>query len=91
MYYYNREGTAKCVLYREAFYCVFHSEVLLYCVPQEKSAMYWPETPNNTVTAGDSLTVTLSSSTPYAEYHIRNFLLKHVCERTEYEPPLNQS
>ena len=47
-------------------------------VPQEKSAKYWPENPNNTVTAGDCLTVTLSSSTPYAEYHIRNFLLKHV-------------
>ena len=45
---------------------------------QEKSAKYWPETPNGTITLSSGMNITLSSSTPYAEYHIRKFLIKHV-------------
>ena len=48
------------------------------CVPQEKSAQYWPESLSETITPGDRLSVTLSSSTPYAEYHVRKLLVKHV-------------
>ena len=49
-------------------------------VPQEKSAQYWPESLSETITPGDRLSVTLSSSTPYAEYHVRKLLVKHVCD-----------
>ena len=48
-------------------------------VPQEKSAQYWPESLSETITPGDRFSVTLSSSTPYAEYHVRKLLVKHVC------------
>ena len=48
-------------------------------VLQEKSAQYWPESLSETITPGDRLSVTLSSSTPYAEYHVRKLLVKHVC------------
>ena len=47
-------------------------------IPQEKSVQYWPESLNETITPEDRLSVTLSSSTPYAEYHVRKFLIKHV-------------
>ena len=49
-------------------------------VPQEKSAQYWPGSLSETITPGDRLSVTLSSSTPYAEYHVRKLLVKHVWE-----------
>ena len=47
-------------------------------VQQEKSAQYWPESLSETITPGDRLSVTLSSSTPYAEYHVHKLLVKHV-------------
>ena len=49
-------------------------------VPQEKSAQYWPESLSETITPGDRLSVTLSLSTPYAEYHVRKLLVKNVWE-----------
>ena len=49
-------------------------------VPQEKSAQYWPGSLSETITPGDRLSVTLSSSTPYAEYHVRKLVVKHVCD-----------
>ena len=50
--------------------------------------MYWPETPNDVISPRDTLTVSLSSSTPYAEYTVRNFLLKHVRVICVYHPYL---
>ena len=47
---------------------------------QEKSAQCWPETPNETITPGDRISVTLLTSTPYAEYSIRKFEVKHVSD-----------
>ncbi|CAI7990937.1 Receptor-type tyrosine-protein phosphatase H [Geodia barretti] len=56
--------------------------MLTKCVEmtREKSAQYWPESLSETITPGDRLSVTLSSSTPYAEYHIRKLLVKHLTE-----------
>ena len=47
-------------------------------IPQEKCAQYWPETLNETITPGDRISVTLLTSTPYAEYSIKKFEVKHV-------------
>ncbi|CAI8039978.1 Receptor-type tyrosine-protein phosphatase zeta, partial [Geodia barretti] len=56
--------------------------MLTKCVEmtREKSAQYWPESLSETITPGDRLSVTLSSSTPYAEYHVRKLLVKHLTE-----------
>ena len=47
---------------------------------QDKCAQYWPESLNENITPGDRISVTLLASTPYAEYHIRKFLVKHVSD-----------
>ncbi|CAI8015245.1 Receptor-type tyrosine-protein phosphatase alpha [Geodia barretti] len=56
--------------------------MLTKCVEmtREKSAQYWPESLCETITPGDRLSVTLSSSTPYAEYYVRKLLVKHLTE-----------
>ncbi|CAI8036774.1 Receptor-type tyrosine-protein phosphatase S, partial [Geodia barretti] len=56
--------------------------MLTKCVEmtREKSAQYWPESLSEIITPGDRLSVTLSSSTPYAEYHVRKLLVKHLTE-----------
>ena len=42
---------------------------------------YWPEKVNATLNLGYNLSVTLTSSLPFAEYEIRKLVLKDVCKR----------
>jgi len=42
---------------------------------------YWPEKVNATLNLGYNLSVTLTSSLPFAEYEIRKLVLIDVCKR----------
>ena len=48
---------------------------------QKKCEQYWPEKVNATLNPGYNLSVTLTSSLPFAEYEIRKLVLKDVCKR----------
>ena len=74
---------AKCVEMGRVSYKILKFFNAFMLCQQEKSAMYWPGTLNETVNAGEGLSISLSSSTPYAEYHVRHFRLKHVCDQTD--------
>ena len=45
---------------------------------QKKCFQYWPESLHETITPGDMLSVTFSSSTLFAEYEVRKFKVKSV-------------
>jgi len=45
---------------------------------QVKCEQYWPENINATLNPGYNLSVTLTSSLPFAEYEIRKLVLKDV-------------
>ena len=42
---------------------------------------YWPEELQDSVTFGEKFEVTLSSSLPFAEYEIREFILQNVSSK----------
>ena len=70
----------RCVEMSRVSLCL-NFEVMMYTVSvQEKSAQYWPESLNECITPGDRVSVTLLSSTPFAEYHIRKFMINHVSD-----------
>ena len=42
--------------------------------------MYWPKSLHGRITPGGRLSVTLTSTIPYAEFQIRKFIVKSVSE-----------
>ena len=47
---------------------------------QEKCSEYWPKALHDRITPGGRLSVTLTSTIPYAEFQIRKFIVKSVSE-----------
>ena len=48
---------------------------------QIKCEQYWPENVNAILNPGYNFSVTLTCSLPFAEYEIRELVLKDVCKR----------